>query len=105
LGAELAVGNMDDAASMRKALSGVSAAFSVQNFPDKGGVEAEERRGKAFADSVKAENVPFLVYPSAEGVERESVLVHYHSEWAMEQHIVKLGLTRTHSLTAQSSQR
>jgi len=95
LGVELAVGDMDDAASMRKALSGVSAAFSVQNFSDKGGVEAEERRGKAFADAVKAENVPFLVYSSAEGVERENVLAHYHSKWAIEQHIANLGLTRT----------
>jgi uncharacterized protein YbjT (DUF2867 family) len=95
LGVELAVGDMDDDASMRKALSGVSAAFSVQNFSDKGGVEAEERRGKAFADAVKAENVPFLVYSSAEGVERENALAHYHSKWAIEQHIASLGLTRT----------
>jgi uncharacterized protein YbjT (DUF2867 family) len=95
LGVELAVGDMDDDASMLKALSGVSAAFSVQNFSDKGGVEAEERRGKAFADAVKVANVPFLVYSSAEGVERENALAHYHSKWAIEQHIASLGLTRT----------
>ena len=95
LGVELAVGDMDDDASVRKALSGVSAAFSVQNFSDKGGVEAEERRGKAFADSVKAAKVPFLVYSSAEGVERKNSLAHYHSKWAIEHHIASLGLTRT----------
>jgi uncharacterized protein YbjT (DUF2867 family) len=95
LGVELTVGDLDNAASLRRALSGVSAAFSVQNFADKGGVEAEERRGKAFADAVKAADVPFLVYSSAEGVERENDLAHYHSKWAIEQHIAKLGLNRT----------
>src|ERR1700722_16666198 len=95
LGVELVAGDMDDAASLRKALSGVSAAFSVQQWTDKGGVEAEERRGKAFADAVKAENVPFLVYSSAEGVERESGLTHYESKWAVERHIRDLGLSRT----------
>ena len=95
LGVELAIGDMDDAASLQKALAGVSAAFSVQNFADKGGVEAEKRRGKAFADAVKAANVPFLVYSSAEGVERKNNLEHYHSKWAIEQHIASLGLTRT----------
>lgn len=42
LGVELVAGDMDDAASLRKALSGVSAAFSVQQWTDKGGVEAED---------------------------------------------------------------
>ncbi len=94
LGVELVAGDMDDPASLRKALSGVSAAFSVQQWTDKGGVEAEERRGKAFADAVKAENVPFLVYASAEGVERNSGMAHYESKWAVERHIRDLGLTR-----------
>jgi uncharacterized protein YbjT (DUF2867 family) len=88
-------GDMDDAASLRKAPSGVSAAFSVQQWTDKGGVEAEERRGKTFADAVKAEKVPFLVYASAEGVERQSGMAHYESNWAVERHIRDLGLSRT----------
>jgi uncharacterized protein YbjT (DUF2867 family) len=95
LGVELMAGDMDDAASLRRALSGVSAAFSVQQWTDKGGVAAEERRGKAFADAVKAENVPHLVYASAEGVERASGLAHYESKWAVERHIRDLGLSRT----------
>jgi uncharacterized protein YbjT (DUF2867 family) len=92
---ELMAGDMDDPASLRRALSGVSAAFSVQQWTEKGGVAAEERRGKAFADAVKAENVPFLVYASAEGVERESGLAHYESKLAIERHMSDLGLSRT----------
>jgi uncharacterized protein YbjT (DUF2867 family) len=80
LGVELAIGDMDDAASLQKALAGVSAAYSVQNFAVKGGTETEKRRGIAFADAVKAANVPFLVYSSAEGVERENNLEHYRGE-------------------------
>jgi uncharacterized protein YbjT (DUF2867 family) len=86
---------MDDAGSLRAALSGVSAVFSVQGFMDKGGVEAEERRGNALADAVKAANGPHLVYTSAEGVERDSGVPHYESKWRIEKHIRQLGLPAT----------
>jgi uncharacterized protein YbjT (DUF2867 family) len=92
---ELVRGDMNDADSVKAALSGVSAVFSVQNFMDKGGVEAEEQRGKAFADSVKSANGPHLVYTSAEGVERDSGVPHYQSKWRIEQHIRQLGLPAT----------
>ena len=94
-GVELARGDLTDPASLRTALDGVSAAFSVQQFMDKGGVAAEEQRGKAFADAVKAAGVPHLVYTSADGVERDSGLSHYESKRRIEQHIRDLGMTAT----------
>lgn len=42
-GVELVKGDFDDVASLRKTLAGVSAAYSVQQWTEKGGTEAEER--------------------------------------------------------------
>lgn len=94
-GAELVKGDFDDVASLRTALAGVSAAFSVQQWTEKGGTAAEELHGKRFADAVKASGSPHLVYSSAEGVERKSGLSHYESKWAIEQHIRDLELRAT----------
>ena len=57
-GVELVKGDFDDVASLRKALAGVSAAYSVQQWTEKGGTEAEELHGKRFADAVKASGSP-----------------------------------------------
>ena len=94
-GAELVRGDFEDEASLKTALAGVSAAFSVQQWTEKGGNEAEERNGKRFADAVKASGSPHLVYSSAEGAERNSGLAHYESKWAIEQHIRDLNLPAT----------
>ena len=94
-GVELVKGDFDDEASLRTALAGVSAAFSVQQWTEKGGTAAEELRGKRFADAIKASGSPHLVYSSAEGVERKSGLHHYESKWAIEQHILDLKLPAT----------
>jgi uncharacterized protein YbjT (DUF2867 family) len=92
---ELVKGDFDDVASLKAALAGVSAAYSVQQWTEKGGTAAEELHGKRFADAVKASGSPHLVYSSAEGVERNSGLGHYESKWAIEQHIRDLGLPAT----------
>jgi uncharacterized protein YbjT (DUF2867 family) len=94
-GAELVKGDFEDVASLRTALAGVSAAFSVQQWTEKGGTAAEELNGKRFADAVKASGSPHLVYSSAEGAERKSGLGHYESKWAIEQHIRDLKLPAT----------
>jgi uncharacterized protein YbjT (DUF2867 family) len=94
-GAELVRGDFEDEASLKTALAGVSAAFSVQQWTEKGGTAAEERNGKRFADAVKAAGSPHLVYSSAEGAERDSGLAHYESKWAIEQHIRDLKLPAT----------
>jgi uncharacterized protein YbjT (DUF2867 family) len=94
-GVELVKGDFDDPASLKTALSGVTAAYSVQQWTEKGGTAAEERNGKQFADAVKASGSPHLVYSSAEGVERNSGLGHYESKWAIEKHIQDLKLPAT----------
>jgi uncharacterized protein YbjT (DUF2867 family) len=67
----------------------------VQTFEGKGGLEAEERRGKAFADAVKAAGGVHLVYSSVDGAERASGVPHFESKWRTEQHIARLSLPAT----------
>jgi uncharacterized protein YbjT (DUF2867 family) len=62
---------------------------------DKGGVATEERRGKAFADAVKAAGTPHLVYSSVDGAERKSGVPHFESKWHVEQYIHGLNLPAT----------
>jgi NAD(P)-dependent dehydrogenase (short-subunit alcohol dehydrogenase family) len=46
-GVELVKGDFEDVASLRTALAGVSAAFSVQQWTEKGGTAAEELKREA----------------------------------------------------------
>jgi uncharacterized protein YbjT (DUF2867 family) len=95
LGVELASGDLDDAAAVEAALQGVSAAFLVQTIEGKGGVEAEERHGIAFAEAVKVAGGIHLVYSSVDGAERASGVPHFESKWRIEEHIARLGLPAT----------
>lgn len=94
-GVELVRGDLDDPLAVKAALDGVSAAFSVQAIMGKGGVAAEERRGTAFADAVKAAATVHLVYSSVEGADRDSGIPHFQSKWRIEQHIRQIGLPAT----------
>jgi uncharacterized protein YbjT (DUF2867 family) len=94
-GVEVIRGDLSDPSSTRAALKGVSAAFSVQTFEGKRGIEAEMHRGKAFADAVKDAGNLHLVYSSVDGAERHSGVPHFESKWRVEQHIRSLGLSAT----------
>lgn len=93
-GVEVVRGDFDDAASLRRALEGVQAAFSVQTFEGRGGVEAEERQGRAMAEAVR-DSGAHLVYASVDGAERNSGVPHFESKAAVERHIERLGLPAT----------
>jgi uncharacterized protein YbjT (DUF2867 family) len=94
-GAVLVPGDLEDEASLRAAMSGVAGVFSVQAFRVPGGVEAEERHGKAVADAAAEAGVTHFVYTSVGGADRSSGIPHFESKWNVEQHIAKLGLPAT----------
>jgi uncharacterized protein YbjT (DUF2867 family) len=94
-GVELVRGDLDDAASIERAVAGVQAVFSVQTFMGKGGVEAEERQGKALADAAKQAGVEHFVYSSVGGAERSTGVPHFESKWRIEEHVRALGLPWT----------
>ena len=89
-GVELARGDFDAPQALAAALSGVSAAFSVQ-----GDGALEIQRGKVFADAVKAAGTPHLVYSPVDGAERGRGVPHYESKWFIEQYIRELALPVT----------
>jgi uncharacterized protein YbjT (DUF2867 family) len=93
-GAEVIRGDLDDPASVRRALEGVYGVFSVQNFME-AGYDGEIRQGKLIADAAKAAGVQHLVYSSVVSADHHTGLAHFESKWQIEQHIGQGGLSHT----------
>lgn len=92
-GAELFKGDLNDRASLDRALEGVFGVFSVQGVQD--GLEVEMRQGKTVADAAKAANVKHFVYSSVGGAERKSGVEHFDSKFQIEEHVRAGGLPYT----------
>jgi uncharacterized protein YbjT (DUF2867 family) len=93
-GAEVIRGDLDDPASVRRAVEGVYGVFSVQNFME-AGYDGEIRQGKLIADAAKAAGVQHLVYSSVVSADHHTGLAHFESKWQIEQHIGQGGLSHT----------
>ncbi len=95
-GAELVTGDMNDRASIERALHGAYGTFSFQNFwrPDIG-KEGELRQGKNVADAARAAGIQHLVYSSVGAAHRGMGQEHFATKWDIEQHIHKLGVPYT----------
>ncbi|GAP96854.1 NmrA/HSCARG family protein [Leptolyngbya sp. NIES-2104] len=94
-GAELAVGDFSDRASLDRALQGVYGVFSLQTFLKEGGLEAEIRDGKTVADAAKAAGIQHFVYSSVGSAERNTGVPHFDSKFQVEEYIRSLGLPYT----------
>jgi len=90
-GAEVFQGDLDDPASVRRALEGAWGVFSVQNFMETG-YDGEIRQGELLADAAKAVGVQHFVYSSVVSADRKTGLPHFESKWQIEQHIHQCGL-------------
>jgi len=91
LGAELIKGDLDDAASLEKAVGGVWGVFAVQNTWE-AGVENEEVQGKRIAEIAKKENVQHFVYSSVGSAHRNTGIPHFDNKWRVEEALRGLGL-------------
>jgi len=94
LGAEVVEGDLDDRASIERALEGVRGVFSVQQFAETG-VEGEVRQGKALADAAKEAGVEHFVYSSVGSAHKETGIPHFDSKWEVEEHARGIGLPCT----------
>lgn len=94
LGAEVAVGNLTDRASINAALRGVKKMFLVTT-PFEGGMEAEVKQALTGAEAAKAARVDHLVYTSVGSAHKNTGIPHFETKWKVEQHINTLGLPVT----------
>ena len=93
-GIEVVKGDMEDPASLERAMRGMYGAYSVQDFWSVG-AKREVQQGKNTADAAKKAGVEHLVYGSVGGAERNSGIDHWESKWEVENYIRKLGLPAT----------
>lgn len=94
-GAVLVRGDMEDPASLTAAMRDVHGVFSVQTFRGPGGVEAEERQGRAVADAAVRAGVRHFVYSSVGGADRDTRVPHFESKLRVERYLRGLDLPAT----------
>ncbi|HJW13087.1 MAG TPA: NmrA/HSCARG family protein [Thermoanaerobaculia bacterium] len=83
-GAEVVAGDLDDAASLGRALQGVWGVFSVQNTWE-AGVEREEEQGKRLAKLAREAGVGHFVYNSVGSAHRKTGIPHFDNKWRVEE--------------------
>ncbi|SUA79277.1 NAD(P)H azoreductase [Nocardia otitidiscaviarum] len=99
-GAELAVGDLDDEDSLRKAMDGAHGVFLMLTMMSGAnislaGVAEEQRRGRRIAELVGELGIPHLVYSSLSGAGAGSGIEYYASKERIEDRIRELELPAT----------
>jgi uncharacterized protein YbjT (DUF2867 family) len=88
-GAEIAHVELDDEASVRKALQGAWGAYAVQNTWT-AGVDGEEAQGHRFAKIAKEAGVQHYVYASVASADRQTGIPHFENKFRVENTIRSL---------------
>ena len=83
-GAEVVAGDLNDEASIEKALAGAWGAFAVQNTWE-AGVEGEEEQGKRFAKAARKAGVQHYVYTSVASADRKTGIPHFENKYRVEE--------------------
>lgn len=89
-GVTLVQGDLDDDASLRKALAGAWGVFAVQNTWE-AGVEKEEVQGKRIAALAREAEVQHYVYSSVGSAHRATGIPHFENKWGVEETVRSLG--------------
>src|SRR5258705_5063189 len=88
--AEVVAGDLDDAASLTRALEGAWGVYSVQNTWE-AGVEKEEAQGKRLAQLARDQNVQHFVYASVGSAHKATGIPHFENKLRVEQTVKALG--------------
>lgn len=83
-GVEVVQGDLDDEASLKRAVQGAWGAFAVQNTWE-AGVEREEEQGKRFAKVAREGGVQHYVYTSVGSAHRKTGIPHFENKWRVEE--------------------
>jgi len=88
-GVEVVQGDMDDEASLRRALAGAWGVFGVQNAQE-AGVEKEEAQGKRLATLAREAGVQHYVYTSVGSADQRTGIPHFESKRRIEEAVLGL---------------
>ena len=89
-GVEIVKGDLDDEATLRRALAGVWGVFGVQNSWE-AGVEGEEAQGKRLATLARETGVEHYVYTSVGSAHKRTGVPHFDNKWRIEETVRGLG--------------
>jgi uncharacterized protein YbjT (DUF2867 family) len=90
LGAELVRGDLNDEASLARAVEGAWGVFAVQNTWE-AGVEGEEEQGKRLAEVAREHGVRHYVYSSVGSAHRATGIPHFDNKWRIEETVRDCG--------------
>src|ERR1700751_2498040 len=83
-GLDVVKGDLDDDATLRRALAGVWGVFGVQNTWE-AGVEGEEAQGKRLATLAREAGVEHYVYTSVGSAHQRTGIPHFDNKWRIEE--------------------
>jgi len=93
-GTELVRGDMEDPASLTRALEGVYGVYAVQT-PYEGGVDAEVRQGFHLVDAAQRAGIAHFVYSSVASADHSTRIPHFDSKFRIEEHLRGTGMRYT----------
>ena len=93
-GVEVVAGDLNDGASVARAVEGVDTMFLMGNSYE-AGTEAETRQGITVADAAKAAGIGHLIYSSVGDADKKTGIPHFDSKYLVEKHIAGLGIPYT----------
>lgn len=83
-GVDIVKGDLDDEATLRRALTGAWGVFGVQNTWE-AGVEREEVQGKRLATLAREAGVEHYVYTSVGSAHKQTGIPHFENKWRIEE--------------------
>jgi uncharacterized protein YbjT (DUF2867 family) len=93
-GTELVRGDMEDPASLSRALDGVYGVYAVQT-PYESGVDAEVRQGFHLIDAAQRAGIAHFVYSSVASADQNTRIPHFDSKFRIEEHLRGTGMHYT----------
>src|SRR5438045_9155320 len=83
-GVDVVKGDLDDEATLRRALAGAWGVFGVQT-PFEAGVDREEAQGTRLATLAREAGVEHYVYTSVGSAQKRTGIPHFDSKWRIEE--------------------
>src|SRR6202158_3157418 len=83
-GIDIVKGDLDDEATLRRALSGAWGVFGVQSAQE-AGVEREEAQGERLATLAREAGVEHYVYTSVGSAHKRTGIPHFDNKWRIEE--------------------